>query len=248
MGDVRRIGCAIVAALSMMVFAPGALARSLEEDLRSTTQSMLDAVAPGNASVWDTQLHRDFIHMDEAGVVRTREELLREFTPLPAGLVGRIEIDTYRVVVHGDVAVAAYEIQEYLDYFGQPLRSRFRSMDTWRRTREGWRLIAQHTAAVLKDPPAVHLTQAQFCEYAGVYALTAEIETTIRCSDAGLEAVRTGRPNLTYNAETRDVFFAPGQPRTRRIFVRGEDGAILGFVDRREGEDVRWRLRSGATP
>jgi hypothetical protein len=33
----------------------------------------------------------------------------------------------------------------------------------------------------------------------------------------------------------------PGQPRTRRIFLRDPAGKIAGFGDRREGEDVRWR-------
>jgi hypothetical protein len=39
----------------------------------------------------------------------------------------------------------------------------------------------------------------------------------------------------------RDVFFVAGQPRPRRIFTRDTAGAITGFVDRREGEDVRWQ-------
>ena len=38
----------------------------------------------------------------------------------------------------------------------------------------------------------------------------------------------------------RDVFFVPGQPRTRRIFTRDAQGRVDGFVDRREGEDIRW--------
>lgn len=33
------------------------------------------------------------------------------------------------------------------------------------------------------------------------------------------------------------MFFAPGKPRTRRIFIRDANGAITGFVDRREGID-----------
>jgi hypothetical protein len=40
--------------------------------------------------------------------------------------------------------------------------------------------------------------------------------------------------------EVADVLFAPGSPRTRRIFLRDEQRAITGFVDRREGIDVRW--------
>jgi hypothetical protein len=47
-------------------------------------------------------------------------------------------------------------------------------------------------------------------------------------------------PPADYLPEVLDVFFAPGQPRTRRIFERTAQGEVVSFVDRREGEDIRW--------
>jgi hypothetical protein len=212
-----------------------------QADFRRMTQALLDAIAPGDTTVWQRYLDPQFVHMDENGVVRNQAEFLKELTPLPAGLVGRIEIDTWRLTVDGNTVVTAYEMQEYLDYHGQPLRTRFRSMDTWVSTPNGWRLVAEHTAAVLKDPPAIALTRDQLHEYEGVYSLTPGIETTIRSGDDGLTAERSGRPAVKYLGEIRDMFFAPGQPRSRRIFTRDGKGAVDGFVDRREGEDVRWK-------
>jgi hypothetical protein len=49
---------------------------------------------------------------------------------------------------------------------------------------------------------------------------------------------------VKHSPELRDLFFVPGQPRTRRIFTRDAAGRVDGFVDRREGEDVRWRRSS----
>lgn len=213
---------------------------TVEAALRGLTQELLDAVAPGRVEVWDRILDEDLVHVDENGVVRDKAALLAEIRPLPAGLVGRIDVDRFQVEVRGDTAVAAVEVQEQLDYHGQPLRTRFRSLDTWRRTPEGWRLVGQHVAAVLADPPAIELTREELCAYAGVYRLTAEITTVVRCTDAGLVAERADRPPATYRPEVRDVFFAPGQPRSRRIFTRDARGRVNGFVDRREGEDVRW--------
>lgn len=233
-----RLGFAGVALFWMATVTD---AQSLDDQLRATTQALLDAVAPGDRSVWEAQLDPDFIHMDEAGAVRTRTEFLNQLTPLPAGLVGRIQIDTWRLAIHGDVAVAVYELQEHLEYHGQLLRSRFRSMDTWHRTQGRWRLISEHTAAVLKDPPAITLSQKQLCEYAGTYSLTAQLQTTITCMADGLESTRTGQKPVIYRAEVKDVFFVPGQPRTRRIFLRDGSGQVQTFVDRREGEDIRWR-------
>ncbi len=231
--------------LVTLIFATfGAAAQSAAEaDLRRIAQEMLDAVAPGNAEVWQRYLHERVIHVDETGTVRTKKELLAQFSPLPPGLVGRIAIDRFKIETHGDIAVVAYEIQEHLDYHGQILRSRFRINDTWLKTQQGWRLLAEQVAAVLKDPPSVKLTQQQLCEYSGSYSLTAEINTTIHCTPDGLTAERSDRPPARYLAEVADVFFVAGQPRTRRIFVRDAAGKVVGFVDRREGEDVRWQRK-----
>jgi len=232
--------------VSMVLLSVICLARADSTDERNTVelrriaQEMLDAIAPGNAPVWDRYLYERFVHMDENGTVRNKVEFLKELTPLPAGLVGRIEIDRFDATFAGNTAVVAYEMQEYLDYFGQSLRTRFRSLDTWVSTPDGWRLIGEHTAAVLKDPPAISLSRETLSEYDGVYTLTAEIKATIRSGDGVLTAQRDDRPAATYSPEIRDMFFVPGQPRSRRIFTRGADGKVDGFVDRREGEDIRW--------
>ncbi len=215
-------------------------AQSTAAELRVKTQELLDAVAPGRVEVWEKYLDPELVHIDENGVRRSRSELLKEIQPLPPGLVGSISIDRFVVRDFGDWAVVDVEMQEQLDYFGQPLRSRFRSMDTWRRTASGWKLVGQHVSAVLKDPPATAFDPGMPCEYAGSYVLTADRKAELRCVADGLEAQREGRPAVTYKREVGDVFFVPGQPRTRRIFVRNQAGRITGFVDRREGEDVGW--------
>lgn len=229
--------------LSVSGVASSTAPSAAETELRKIVQDMLDAVAPGNADVWRRYLHERVLRVDETGAVQTKEDLLKEFSPLPPGLVGNIAVDTFKIETHGDVAVLAYETQEHLDYHGQILRSRFRVSDTWLKTGQGWQLLAEQVAAVLKDPPSVKLTQQQLCEYSGTYSLTAQIKATIRCTQDGLSAERSGRPAANYLAEVQDVFFVAGQPRTRRIFVRDTQGKVVGFVDRREGEDVRWTRR-----
>ena len=216
-----------------------------ETELLTKTQALVDAIAPGDKGPWTENLDQTFIRMDENGTVRTKEELLGELEPLPAGLVGRIKVEGFRVHQTGELAVTAYEMQEFLDFHGQILHTRFRSVDTWLRTAQGWRLMAQHVAAVLKDPPAIKLSHDELCGYAGKYQLTPKIQATIKCVTDGLEVQREGRPNVTYLPEVRDLFFAPGQPRSRRIFQRGPDGSVVSFVDRREGEDVRWMRIAG---
>jgi hypothetical protein len=52
---------------------------------------------------------------------------------------------------------------------------------------------------------------------------------------------RAGHPDRFFLPEVRDVFFEPGQPRTRRIFERDAQGRITGFADRREERDIVWK-------
>lgn len=219
--------------------APPALAA----ELRAHTQALLDAIAPGDRGPWERLLDPAFLQLDENGTVRTRSEFLAELRPLPAGLVGSIRVDSFRAERSGDTVIVAHEDQESLDFHGQHLATRFRSLDTWRRTRVGWRLIGQHVAAVLRDPPVVTLSREELCGYAGTYALTDAIVATLRCDGDALVSERPGRPAVRYRPELRDLFFAPGQPRSRRIFLRDARGRITGFADRREGEDIVWRRR-----
>jgi len=216
---------------------------STEQEIRTITQALLDAVATGDKSVWDTHLDENLVHVDENGTVRTKAELLTELRPLPAGLVGRLKIDKFKLTLDGDVAVAAHEDQEYLNYHGQELHSRFRSLDVWHKKATGWKLIGQHVAAVLADPPAITMSKDQLCAYAGTYDLTAEIKVDIACEAGKLVARRSGRPEVTLLPEAPDVFFSPGKPRSRRIFQRDAKGSITGFADRREGQDLVWRRK-----
>jgi hypothetical protein len=165
---------------------------------------------------------------------------LADLRPLGPGLVGRLDIGDFRAVLYGDVAVVTHEDNEYLDYHGQVIRSRFRMTDTWRKTPAGWRQIASQVLAVQQDPPSVHLESQQLCAYAGRFALTPSIVGTITCTRDDLLFERAGRPTRHFLPETSEVFFEAGQPRTRRIFLRDAAGRTTGFVDRREGRDIRW--------
>ena len=187
MAQLRGLLC-IVPLVGMCGVAQAAVPSAAATEMRKIAQEMLDAIAPGNAEVWRRYLHERVILVDENGTVRTKAEMLEELAPLPPGLVGNLKVDTFKVETHGDVAVLAYEAQEHLDYHGQILQSRYRINDTWLKTGQGWQLLAEQVAAVLKDPPSVKLTQQQLCEYNGSYSMTADIVTTLKCTQDGIAA------------------------------------------------------------
>jgi uncharacterized protein DUF4440 len=226
--------------------APSADPTAVAAELRRSTQALLDAIAPGDVAVWDRLLDENAIQVDENDVVRTKREILAELKPLAPGLVGQLAIDDFRVVTHGATAVVTHEDDEYLDYHGQVIRSRFRMTDTWIRTAAGWKQIASQVLAVQQDPPTRTLDEKVLCGYSGADEMTTEIKGTMRCEHGELWFERAGRPARHFRPELFDVFFEPGEPRTRRIFVRGSDGTITGFVDRREARDIVWRRTSGS--
>jgi len=209
-------------------------------ELKRITNELLDAIAPGDVAVWKKYTDDRLIFVSEANEVMTKEQLLAQLQPLPKGLAGELEVGEFKVEKHGNVAVTTYIANERLDYHGQVLRTRFRTSDTWLSTKDGWRMLSSQTLAVLEDPPAVALPKETLCGYNGTYRLTPEITTKVTCTDDGLSSERSGRKPSAMKAEVRDVFFTPGQPRTRRIFLRNESGAVIAFVDRREGLDIRW--------
>jgi Domain of unknown function (DUF4440) len=226
--------------LVLVGWAFAAKAEPVESELRRNTQALLDAIAPGDVTVWDRLLDPKAIQVDENDMVRDKAQILADLKPIGPGLTGNLQIDDFRVALYGDVAVVTHEDKEYLDYHGQVLHSRFRMTDTWRRTEEGWRLLGEQELAVQQDPPSVAF-DSKACAYAGRYGLTNDIVATISCQGDMLAVERAGKPLRTFLAETPDVFFEPGFPRTRRIFQRDAGGHVTGFVDRREERDIAWK-------
>jgi ketosteroid isomerase-like protein len=209
--------------------------------LLAITQEMDDAIAPGNISVWDRYTDPTLIYVDENDEVSDKAKLLASMKPLPKGFSGSIRVTEFKVHDLGPIAVTTYTMAETETIEGHTIHNRYRETDTWRQTAQGWRLIAAQVMAVNKDPPSIAFQASVLVGYAGTYALSATTKQTVRVDGNHLVAERAGRPPETLLAEAPDVFFTPGKPRTRRIFLHGSDGGVTGFADRREGEDLVWR-------
>jgi hypothetical protein len=216
--------------------------------LRRQSQELLDAIGSGAAAVWDRYLDAGAVVTGEDGAVATKAEMLAAIKPLPEGVSGKIEIVDFQARVHGPVAIATYVADEHEQYHGHPLHCQYRSTDTWLQTPEGWRLIASQVLALRTDPPAVQPTAQQMEEYSGRSALTPEIHYEIRRKGDALEGQRTGRDPETLRAEAPDVLFVPSKPRYRKVFLRGPDGRITGFAERREAWDLVWTRVPAAEP
>ena len=171
----------------------------------------------------------------------SKPELLATIKPFAQGVSGKIKVIDFKVALHGSTAVATHVDDEYETYHGHELHCQYRTTDTWIKTRDGWRIVASQVLAMRTDPPAVPLTSQQMDEYAGRYALTPAIVYEIRTSGNVLQGQRAeGKPE-TLQAEVPDMLFVSGKPRYRKVFLRGPDGRITGFAERREAWDLVWK-------
>src|SRR5262249_3992571 len=152
--------------------------------------------------------------------VKDRARLLAELTPLPPGYSGWITVEEFRCRDFGAFAVTTYVLDEHESVEGHAVGTRYRASDTWRRTDAGWRVVAMQGTALPQDPPAAPAAGTALADYQGVYSLSEHTSQVLRVAGDQLLAERPGRAPQPLLRESGDVFFTPGRPRTRRIFVR----------------------------
>ena len=204
-------------------------------------QELADAVAPGEAAVWDKYLDPDVIYAEEDGSYKGKAETLKEITPLPKGLGGTIKIELLSYHEQDGVAVALFRQIETEQYFGQTIHANYLTSTTWKKGVGGWKLIAEQVLAEKIDPPSITLAANRLAEYEGTYQLKdSKPVFTLKVAQGQLIGTRDSQMPATWYAEAADVFFVVGDPRIRKIFQRNKSGKIVGFIERREMWDLVW--------
>jgi uncharacterized protein DUF4440/uncharacterized protein DUF3471 len=215
-------------------------------ELTRATQELMSAVASGDWSVWDKYLDDSIVYTSEDGRTIGKAQLKAEMKPLPPGFSGSIQVESADVRQYGDTAVVSHEELERQEVFGQKLVSHYHVTDTWIRRGDRpksvpeWRLVASQVLVRLQDPAPATVDPKIFDAYVGRYDLSPTVRYTVTREGDALFGERNGRPKQPLLPETETVFFTPGAPRTRKIFVRDATGKVVRIVDRRDGRDVVW--------
>lgn len=210
------------------------------EELKRATQELMSAVAAGDWAVWDKYLDDSLLYTSEDGRTLTKAQLKDEMKPLPPGFSGSIEVESADVRQYGNTAVVSHDELEREEVFGQKLVARYHGTDTWIRRGGKWRLVASQVLVHLQDPAPAVVDPKVFDAYVGRYDLSPSVAFTVTREGDKLFGERTGRGKQPLIPETETVFFTPGAPRSRKLFVRDGAGRVLRMIDRRDGRDLVW--------
>jgi hypothetical protein len=124
--------------------------------------------------------------------------------------------------------------------FGQKLRARYHTTDTWVRRGDAWQIIAEQVLRYYEDPAPGKADVGKYAEYSGTYELAPGKTLTVTSDGAALYSQSPGKARAALVPEAADIFFRPGV-EGRRLFRRDERGNVDALIDRRDNEDVVWR-------
>jgi ketosteroid isomerase-like protein len=195
--------------------------------LHRQTQTFSDAGQRGDGAAMAKMLDPKVIFFNETGEKATRADMAGATPPAAGTLIRSITATDWDCRVYGDVAVTSFiDVLEQ----GNPSEMKFRSVETWRKEGAAWKMIGSETLSLPEDPEAVALDANTLDEYAGSYEAGGSLKFTFARKAGNLVASLNGGAETVQKAQLRDIFFTPGHGTTPKVFQRGDDGKITGFV------------------
>lgn len=216
-----------------------------QDELLRRTQELCDAIAPGNQAPWKKYFADDCIFADEKGRTMDKAKLVADITPMPAGYSGTIKIVNVQSRIVGDTAVLSYDLNETETIFGQNLRARYHTTDTWLRRNGQWQIIASQAHRYYEDPAIGKADQKKFPDYIGTYEVAPGQTRLVSVEGENLIIERKGKKEQLNKKEqlfpeTSEIFFRKGV-EGRILFHYDANGKVDALIDRRNNEDVIWR-------
>lgn len=216
-------------ALLVITACVPASAEDVSALLHRQTQQFSDAGQQGKGSVMAEYLDDDVIFFNESGDKATKADMSTDSAPQP-GVDRTITTTDWDCKVHGDVAVTSFiDVVEQ----GPPEKReqyKYRSVESWLKEADGWKMIGSETLALVEDPPAARLAAEDLADYAGTYRDASGLHLAIVRKGDELVASLNGGPEVIQKALARDILFSPGHSATPKVFQRGKDGKITGLV------------------
>jgi hypothetical protein len=211
-----------------------------QDDLVRRTQEIMDAVSSGDRKPFEKYFAADSMIFDEKGRSMDKKAFVDDQSPMPPGYSGAIMVVKPQSRILGDTVVLTYDLDETETIFGQDLKARYHTTDTWVRRNGEWQIVAEQVLRYYEDPTPGKPDLKRYADYVGTYELTPETTLSVSAEGADLFSQRgAGAKNLLI-PEASDIFFLKGV-EGRRLFRRDERGRVDALINRRNNEDVVWR-------
>jgi uncharacterized protein DUF4440 len=210
------------------------------EWFRGIEQSLMDAIAAGDAAAWDRIMDDRCVVTSEEGEVRPKSAFLKELRPLPPGLQGGIRVRDLTVQEFSGFAVVRFLADEWETVFEQRLTTEYRVTDTFRRADSTWRMVSSHVSVVTTDPPAQKVATDTWPGLAGTYQLLPngwKFHVVLR--DQQLFGGRDPNALKRMIPLTSDAFVREGT-LGEWIFVIGPDHQATHILNFRKFEPLVW--------
>ena len=213
---------------------------------QKTTQALYDALATGDAKLWDQTLAQDCIYTSEDGLVQDKAELIKGIQPLPKGFSGGIKLRDFSTRQAGDAVVAHYFADEWEDVYGQHLKTTYVSTDTWGRRDGKWQVVATQTTVVPRDEDAVPVDAKAFAPLLGTYKVSPQSPSSYVVFMKGddLYGGRDEKFATRLIPLSPLVYFQAGSIHTM-IFVMGADGHVDEVREIHKYNELAYRRVSG---
>jgi hypothetical protein len=224
---------------------PPAASPETVEWFRATEQTLMDALATGNKTVWETVMDSSCVVTSEEGQVISRDQFLDEVQPLPKGLSGSIAVKDLTVQELPGFVVVRYRADEREVVFGQKLAVQYRITNTYRQYGGDWKMVASHLSVVTQDPPPVTVSSTDWPGYVGTYRLLPDGWTfTVELRDGQLYGGRDPKKLKRLLPLTSDAFVLSGS-LGEWLFVTEKDKAVR-IVNVRKFQPLVWtRVEEG---
>jgi hypothetical protein len=221
---------------------------SLASTFQQLEQTLMDAIAPGNAAIWGSVMDDGCSITSEEGQTSSKTDFLRDLKPLPPGLSGGITVRDLTVQPFASFVIVRYEADEWEQVFGQRLTTRYRTTDTFRRDGTGWKLVASHTSVVTIDPPGQSVDRSHWRDLIGDYQLQPDgwvfhVELRSGTLYGGRDPARL-RPLIPLTP----VAFVLEGSLGELLFDTDSDGRAVRIVELRKFEPLVWTRVTRRTP
>jgi hypothetical protein len=207
---------------------------------QATEQALMTAIAPGDKAPWERIMDPLCVVTTEEGEVMSREQFLKDFRPLPAGLGGDITVKELTVQEFPSFAVVRFLADETETVFGQKLATQYRMTDTFRRDGKEWKMVASHTSVVTHDPPPQATAKGSWPRFVGRYRLLPDGWTfTVELREGTLYGGRDVKKLRPLIPLTSNAFVVSGS-LGEWIFMTNDSGRATGILNFRKFEPLLW--------